>query len=77
MILSADSFSFSVNMLYQFDVLRDTHITLANQKIGRKLLKNLEVLKVNTMNLGNGNPLAFRVKKDLGMRKMSIKRIKI
>jgi hypothetical protein len=50
---------------------------LANQKIGGISLKNLEVLKVNTMNLDNGNPLAFKVKKDLGMRKMPIERVKI
>ena len=71
MILSADSFCFNVNMLHQL------HVTLANQKIGGISLKNLEVLKVNTMNLDNGYPLAFKVKKDLGMRKMPIERVKI
>lgn len=76
-ILSADSFSFKVNMLHQLDDLCDTHIALVNQKIGGILLKNLEVLKVNTINLENGNPLAFEVKKDLGMRKMPIERVKI
>ena len=76
-ILSADSLSFKVNMLHQLDDLCDTHIALANQKIGGILLKNLEVLKVNTKNLDNGNPLAFELKKDLGMRKMHIERVKI
>jgi len=76
-ILSADSFCFNVNMLHQLDDLCDTHIALANQKIGGILLKNLEVVKVNTMNLDNGNPLVFEVKKDLGMRKMHIERVKI
>ena len=64
-------------MLHQLHDLCDTHITLANQKIGGILLKNLEVLKVNTINLDSGNPLAFDVKKDLGMRKMPIERVKI
>lgn len=75
--MSTDSFSFNVNMLHQLHDLCYTHITLANQKIGGISLNNLEVLKVNTMNLDNGNPLAFKVKKDLGMRKMPIERVKI
>ncbi|MDA0734477.1 MAG: response regulator [Chloroflexi bacterium] len=75
-ILAADPFSFDANMLQRLHDLCDTHITLSNRKIGEKLMKNLEVLKVNTMNLEEGNSLAFEVQKDLGMKVMPFGRAK-
>lgn len=75
-ILSADPFSFDVNMLQRLHDLCDTHITLTNQKIGQRLLKNLEILKVNTVNMDEDNSLTFEVQKEIGMKVMPFGRAK-
>lgn len=76
-ILAANPFSFDVNMLQRLHDLCDTHITLSNRKVGEKLMKNLEVLKANTVTLDEGSSLAFEVMKGVGMRVMPFGRAKV
>ena len=67
-IVAARSYVFDEKMLGRLVELCDAHLRLRTGKIGKKLLKMLEVCKAQNAELSNGNTVSFEVVPGIGMQ---------
>ena len=67
-IVAARSYAFDERMLGRLRVMCDAHLNLRGEKVGAKMVKMLEVCKVNSAELVSGNLVSFEVVGGIGLR---------
>ena len=57
--------------------MSNTHISITAEMIGGKILKTLEVPKVNNVEQGKGNGFNFHIEEEVGIKFAPLSRVKI
>ncbi len=70
--LVTNAYVFDENMLVRFRSLCDTHLNLHSEKVQGKVVKVLEINKVNNTVLNSENTITFQVEPSVGMRILPI-----
>ena len=77
MILIVHSATFEEKMFIRLQALSDVHLRLCRENVKGKLFKTLEVCKVRSAELLNGNIIAFDVVPGLGIQVNPINKVKV
>ena len=67
-VIVSRSYAFDESMLKRLQIMCDVHLSLRVEKIGAKMVKTLEVRKVDNAELTTGNTVSFEVAEGIGMR---------
>ena len=76
-VVVAQSYAFDSNTIVRLRSLCDAHLNLRVGKVRDRLVRMLEVIKVNNMELNRDNVISFQVEPKVGMRIVPYSQAKI
>lgn len=74
--VAVHSYAFGAEMFTRLRSLCDGYITLGSEQMQGRQLSMLEVNKINTTELSNGNSVSFVVEPEVGMRMIPVSKIR-
>ncbi len=75
-ILVSESHAFGESLLTRLHSLCDTHFHLFTERAGQKVVRTVEVLKANHMDMTQGNTISFEVFSELGIQMSPVGKVK-